>query len=88
MRRKEVIALSEGISLEKIREVADNRRSIEMLLAGFGEMISLLMTFYKQLSVKQIRFVYRFLKDWLMLICHLINTDSLKLNNNRQRLKK
>ncbi len=85
MRRKEVIALNEGISLEKIREVADNRRSIEMLVVGFGEMISLLMTFYKQLSVKQIRFVYRFLKDRLMLICHLINTDPLKLNNNRQR---
>ena len=73
MRRKEVIALNEGIILEKFREVADNRRSIEMLVVGFGEMISLLMTFYKQLSVKQIRFVYRFLKDWLMLICYLIN---------------
>ena len=74
MRRKEVIALNEGIILEKFREVADNRRSIKMLVAGFGEMISLLITFYKQLSVKQVRFVYRFLKDRLMLICHLINT--------------
>lgn len=74
MRRKEVIALNEGIILEKFREVADNRRSIKMLVAGFGKMISLLMTFYKQLSVKQIRFVYRFLKDRLMLICYLINT--------------
>lgn len=74
MRRKEVIALNEGIILEKFREVADNRRSIKMLLAGFGEKISLLMTFYKQLSVKQRCFVYRFLKNWLMLICYLINT--------------
>lgn len=62
MRRKEVIALNEGISLEKFREVADNRRSIKMLLAGFGETLYLLVTFYKQLSGKQIRFVYRFLK--------------------------
>lgn len=45
MRRKEVIALNEGIILEKFREVADNRRSIKILLAGFGETFYLLGTF-------------------------------------------
>lgn len=84
MRRKEVIALNEGIILEKFLEVADNRRSIKMLVAGFGEMIFFANDIF-QTTVSETEMFCLPVSKKLVDVDLLSNQhDSLKLNNNRQ----